>query len=180
MTSVIPADLAGFPGAPFTQDEIDRAVESVQAVVGWHVFPVLSTTVALDVVRGDDTLRLPTRRLVSVESVTDVDRATVYAPTSYRVSRERGRIRKRGGSWPGGFERVEVEFTHGYETCPLDLLGVIGSYAMAARRDPTMQSVRVDDGSVTYFPGTDSVTAYRPGAPNPLARYRLPEWSGMA
>lgn len=178
---VIPDDLAGLPGAPFTQDEIDAAIEAVRAAAGWHIAPQRADVdVPLDVPLRDPVLRLPTRALVSVQEVRNATTGAVVPADRYRVSRALGRIRRRSGFWPCGYEAIEVDFTHGLEKWPADLLALVGQYVMAARRDPTMQSVRVDDGSVTYFPGGEVADVTRPGAVGALARYRLPQWPGMA
>lgn len=180
-TLVDPADLAGLPGAPFTDLEVDVAVASIRRDAGWHIAPQMAETdIPLDVAPFDPVLRLPTRRLVSVEAVRDADSGDVFDPSRYRVSRERARIRRKGGYWPHGYERVEVDMTHGYEQCPADLLPVIAQYALGARRDYSVQSVRVDDSSVSYATaGTETLNATLAGNAA-LARYTLPEFPGMA
>lgn len=171
-----PGDLAGFPGAPFTDFEVDAAVAKMRSDLGWHVAPVRESTVELDVVECEPTLRLPTRLLLSVEEVRDADTAIVTDPTCYRVSKSLGRIRRKSGFWPAGYGRVEVDFTHGYEECPPELYEVLAEYARNARRDANVQSVRVDDGSLSYFSGSGSA----PVLSSVLSRYAVPEWSGMA
>jgi hypothetical protein len=174
-TLVEPGQLSGLPGSPFTDLEVDMAVATLRADVGWHIAPEEESTVELDVTPGDPVLRLPTRRLVSVEEVRDNDTDAVIEASRYRVSRERGRIRRKSGCWPSGYARVAVDFTHGHTGCPDDLLGIVAHYARAARRDLSVQSVRVDDGSVSYMSGAAGELP-----PDALARYRIPEWSGMA
>ena len=112
---------------------------------------------------------------MSVEEIRDNDTDAVIEATRYRVSTVRARVRRRSGFWPSGYARVAVDFTHGYEECPADLLGIVAHYARAARRDLSVQSVRVDDGSVSYMSGDAGNLP-----PDVLARYRIPEWSGMA
>jgi hypothetical protein len=178
-----PGDLAYLPGAPFTDAEVDAAVSALRAAAGWHIAPEKAETVALDTYCGDVSLQLPTRLLVSVEAITDVDRDAVVDPARYRVSRARCRVRRRSGVWPEGYERIEVEMTHGYEECPPDLLAVVGQYIIGSRRDPTVQSVSVDDASKAYFNSQASTTttpAYSLSASAVLRRYALPELPGVA
>lgn len=126
------SDLAGFAGAPFDDDEIDVAIAAVQAAAGWHIAPIQSQTVALNVGCWELMLRLPTLRLVSVEEIRDATTAAVIDSSTYRVLTTA--VVKRNGYWPSGLERVEVDFTHGYDDWPLDLYPVIAEAAFANRR----------------------------------------------
>src|SRR5687768_6144896 len=107
-----PADLEHLPGAPFSQDEVDAAVDSVRLAAGWHIAPQRSDTIVLDVTHCDSWLRLPTLALASVDAVRDTDTDTVIAADRYRVSRSLAQVRKRSGYWPAGYGRVEVDITH--------------------------------------------------------------------
>lgn len=179
-TLIDPSDLVGFPGAPFSDAEVDAAAAAIRGAAGWHIAPVeVETSVPLDVAPAEPVLRLPTRKLVSVEAVRDADSATLIAATSYRVSRARGRVRRTGGYWPSGYERVEVDFTHGYDDLPLDLLPIVAQVALLARRDSTIQSVRVDDASVSFLTAGTATAAASVTVAFP-SRYLWPEWTGMA
>src|SRR5690606_10260708 len=103
-----PADLAHLVGAPLTDAEVDAAVGALRTALGWHVAPVRTETVLLDVTWAEDTLRLPTRKLEAVDAVRDVERGVAVDPARYRVSHTRARVRRRGGYWPHGFEAVSV------------------------------------------------------------------------
>lgn len=180
---ITPGDLAYLPGAPFTDAEVDAAVSALRAAAGWHIAPEKAETVALDTYCGDTSLQLPTRQLVDVTTVTDTDTDAVVDAGRYRVSRARCRIRKKSGAWPEGYERIEVEMTHGYEACPADLLGVVGQYILGARRDSTVQSVSVDDASKAYFSGGQNAAttpAYALAPGSVLRRYALPELPGVS
>lgn len=175
---IAPDALAHLPGAPFTVEEVDSAVASLRTALGWHIAPVRVETVALDVDWGEDTLRLPTRKLVSVEAVRDLDRATLIDPARYRVSRTLARVRRRGGCWPSGFEAVEVDMTHGFEKCPPELVPILGQLSLADRRDRGLRVVSVDDASTT-FAGSASSSADGLLGQALLDRYRVPTWAGM-
>lgn len=146
-----PADLAGFPGAPFTDAQVDAAVQEIRNAAGWHIAPEREETIALDVACADTRLRLPTRHLVSVDEIRDADTDDVIAADTYRVSHALAQV-KRSTGWSSGFEAVEVDMTHGYETCPDDVLAVIVSAINLARRDPTVRSVSLDDFSTSFTP----------------------------
>lgn len=178
-----PEDLAYLPGAPFSDDEVDAAVAAMRTAAGWHIAPERAETVALDVVCAEPVLRLPTRKLGSVDAVRNADTAEVVDADRYRVSHTRARVRLKGTFWPSGYEAIEVDMTHGYEECPEDLLGVLGQYILAGRRDSSVQSVSVDDASAAYFSNqamTSTGPTYSMSAWATLRRYALPEWPGMA
>lgn len=127
--------LGHLPGAPFTQEEVDAAVASLRAEVGWHVAPVRAETVALDVTRGERWLRIPTAKLLTVVEVRDMTGAlpVAFLPTDYTVSRKLAQVQREWAYWPAGFEAVEVDVTHGYESVPLDLLEVVAGMASGGR-----------------------------------------------
>lgn len=176
-----PADLAHLPGAPFTQAEIDAAVATVQAAAGWHICPVVADDVTvLDVVSGERRLRLPTRKLVSVGDITDLDTDTVIDDGLYRVSLPFGQVVRKSGFWPCGYSRVSVEFTHGFAEPPPDLLPVIAESAITDRRD---QSVRKQDAgvfSVTYGWGGASTAVSPLSTGAAFQRYSLWWQPGLA
>lgn len=152
------ADLAYLPGAPFSEEEVAAACAAVRTAARWHIAPQVSMTVSLDVTPCDRWLRLPTGRLVEVSAVRDADSAETVDPSTYRVSRNLGQV-KRSEPWPAGYERVEVDMVHGYAETPADLFPVIAQAINLGRRDPTVRATSIDDYSVTYSAGTASTTA---------------------
>lgn len=100
------------------QDVIDRVVETVRELCGWHVWPEREETLTVDTT-GDPTIFLPTLRLVDVLAVT-ADGETV-APSEYGWSSdgwiERSRT-ARPPSWPAGPRAVSATVRHGLESCP--------------------------------------------------------------
>ncbi|BDY31409.1 hypothetical protein [Mycolicibacterium mageritense] len=169
---VQPSELAYLPGGPFTEGEVDAAVAALRQAVRWHIAPVRSETVTLDVGRYENVLQLPTRKLVSVAEVRS--NGVVVDPASYEVSIGLAQVKLAYGYWGAGFGAVDVDLTHGYESVPLDLLPVIAETATSQRllavRAPVMdQPAMVGDGV-----GGQMVWAN----PNPLtkraiARYAL-------
>ena len=136
-TLVDPADLADYPGAPFTQAVVDSAVAALRGDCGWHVAPVLTETVTVD---GSDTqtLFLPTLKLVSVSAVRDVTRTTPVAVTGWRMVRAGRLIRVAG--WPCGPDAVEVDLVHGYADTPAELLAAVAHYCQAQRVDSNVST----------------------------------------
>lgn len=147
---VAPESLSDFPGAPFTHGEVDAAVAQVRRAAGWHLAPLReSETVTLDVQDRESWLRLPTRKLVSVDEIRDADDSEVIDSDTYRVSLSLAQVKRSGFYWPCGYGRVEVDMTHGYEHCPEDLLATVALACTLVRRDVTVRSVSIDDFSVT-------------------------------
>lgn len=147
-----PSDLTGLPGAPFTDAEVDAAVAAVRAAAGWHIAPVRAdVAVVLSVEDYYRTLlRLPTRKLLSVEEIRDAvtnpvedgsGTSTPIDDSTYRVITSRNAVLKTSGYWPYGLDAVEVDYTHGYSECPPDLLPVIAEAATLIRRDASARTL---------------------------------------
>lgn len=167
--------LAFLPGAPFTDEEVAAAVAVVQAAVGWHIAPEQQETVTVSVGYSEQLLRLPTRKLVSVEEIRDADLDTTIDDATYRVLTTVNQVLKTTGYWPPGYERVEVDMTHGYEAWPLDLLPVIAEVASTNRRDQTVRAQSAGVFTVAY--GSTQTGAV--GTSAALDRYLLNQ-PGMA
>ena len=136
-TLVDPADLADYPGAPFSQAIVDSAVAALRSDCGWHIAPVLTETVTAD---GSDTtlLFLPTLRLVSVSAVRDVTRTAPVTLTGWRKAGP-GMLTRDFG-WPCGYEAIEVDLVHGYEETPAELLPAVAFYCQTQRLDQNVSS----------------------------------------
>lgn len=145
-----PTEMTHLPGAPFTAAEVDGAVAALRTYLGWHIAPVKTETVSMDVLPAEQVLRLPTRKLESVVAVRRTSDAVVYTATVYEVSKARARVRRKGAYWPDGYEAVEVDMTHGFDACPPELLSALGQVILAGRRDRGIRQVSVDDGSTTF------------------------------
>lgn len=151
-TLIDPDDLAHLSGAPFSEEEIDTAVAVLRAAAGWHIAPTLDETITLDVLRYQRLLRLPTKLLLSVDEIRDMtsdEYGVVIDATTYDVSLSHAKIR-RHGYWPHGYSALEVDLSHGYETCPPDLLPVIAESANLVRRDQTATQFGAGPYSVQF------------------------------
>ncbi|MGV7794910.1 hypothetical protein PJN28_23790 [Mycobacterium kansasii] len=167
---LVPADLEGQLGAPFTQDEVDAAVVAVRNAARWHISPEASSVVTLDVECREPVLRLPTKHLVSVTEVRDVDLDEVISADLYRVSLSEGWVRAKYGYWPDGYGRMRVTFVHGYDDVPTDLLPVLAESAQLGRRDQTASAVGAGPYNVAYV--VDRAVALA----NPLSTARVLAW----
>jgi hypothetical protein len=166
-----PGDLDHLPGAPFSDEETDGAVADVRGAAGWHIAPVKTETVTLDVSWGEPRLRLPTRKLLAVTAIRDTDTASVISSTTYRVSLALAQVKRRSSCWPSGFGRIAVDMQHGYTACPPDLLAVIAEAANLARRGQSLRSVQIDDFQQAF--GDTPVVGGLIGVTETLNRYSL-------
>ena len=156
-----PADLAYLPGNPFSEAEVDAAVTALQGAFGWHIAPEEEVTQQFTVQPMTRVLYLPTKHLVSVDAVR-VDGVTLAA-TDYGVVQDVAKVVKISGWWPTGYDNIEVDYTHGFEECPKDMLMVIAEAAAIGRRDQAIQPYRLafdqyEEGlprrySLRYIPG---------------------------
>lgn len=101
------------------------ACTAVRSYCGWHVAPVVTETVTLDVAGFGPLLFLPTLHLVSVAEVRDVTRDAPTVLDGWRTTAAGAVASPRG--WPIGFSAVEVDMVHGFDECPADILAVLQS-----------------------------------------------------
>jgi len=156
-TLVSTSDLMDFPGAPFQEVLVDVAAASVRSEAGWHIAPVVTETIAVRSYGGRELL-LPSRRVVSV--------ASVGTWTDWVLQSEGVLYRHVG--WPLGV--LEVTFTHGFASVPVELLPVLAARAAGAGRlrDPAVSATSVGQVQVSYF--RDAATA---GIDSAVARYSV-------
>jgi len=168
---VVPEDLAGFPGAPFADAVVDAAVAELRKAAGWHIAPSKQETVAVES-GGGWTLILPTLHLTEVRAARDVT-SLDSDPVVLTGWRNTQTLRFRAGivsrplyGWACG--EFELDITHGYDSCPPDLLPAIAAACRALTADSrTVQSQNSGPFSVTYRePSGDLDPA--------VARYALP------
>ena len=119
-----PAQVLGFPGAPFPAGVVSAAAGQVRDDCGWHIAPEVTETVTLYTDRGTVAL-LPSLNVVSVSEVRREDGTVIEG---WRV-RPNG-VLSRAHRWPSV---IEVDFVHGYRVCPSGLLSVIAERAQRIR-----------------------------------------------
>jgi hypothetical protein len=141
-------NLAGFNGGPFTDAVVASAGDSIRDECGWHIAPVVTTTMKF---RGDGSLiLLPTLRLMDVTSVKDRDGNLISDAEWFQNG-----ILERAGGFP---PYVEVTFMHGYRVCPPSLLAIIAERA-AARSAGRIKSEALAGRSVSLEGGYDPVSS---------------------
>lgn len=106
---------------PLVVDAAAQASGNFRGAVGHAVTRVEADEVELDG-NGAAGILLPAAPVVSVASV-KVD-GRPLAPSSYRVVKRSGILRRRDGVWPRG-AAVEVVYTHGYAKVPEDVSAAV-------------------------------------------------------
>jgi hypothetical protein len=145
-TLVSTSDLMDFPGSPFQETRVDIAAASVRSDAGWHIAPVVTETITVRSYGGRELL-LPSRRVVSVASVGTL--------TDWVLQSEGVLYRHVG--WPVGV--LEVTFTHGFGSVPVELLPVLAARAAGAARlrDPAVSATSVGQVQVSYRDTTATI-----------------------
>src|SRR5574338_1424764 len=142
-----PTDLSGFPGSPFGDPAVLAAGERIRDTCGWHIAPVVTETVTVDV-SAAGMVALPTLRLVTVTAVRDVTDATPVTLTLTDWTwRSSGILRCL--TWGRGHRTLEVDISHGYVTCPPSLLELAAQLARTTGSGGVLRE-QVGDVSVSY------------------------------
>lgn len=97
--------------------EITPGLAAVRSWCGWHVGPSVTETLRVEST-GGRVLLLPSLHVTDVTAIRD-ESGTLVEGYKWR---ENGIIR---GSWRCE-ELYEIDLTHGFETFPTELLGVVG------------------------------------------------------
>lgn len=151
-----PVDLEPFPGSPFDDAAVDAAVATVRAVAGWHISPSRVQTVSVDT-HGSTYLYLPTRYLTAVSAVRNMTGTTPVVITGFRTSKS-GKLSRASG-WPCGFSAVEADITHGYATCPRELLPILAGLCQSSATAPNVSQESVGPFSRSYRSDSDRTGA---------------------
>lgn len=126
------------------------ATQAIRDYCGWHVAPVITATLTLDGT-GTDTLLLPSRRVVTVDSV-KLD-GTALEATTYEWSAD-GLLRRKHGCWPDTYRSLEVTLSHGFADMSA-LADVAASIMARVKIDPTgaLANQRAGTQSVGFVAG---------------------------
>ena len=142
------------------------ACGAVRGYCGWHIAPSVSETVTVDG-PGGSLLLLPTLHLTDLTDVTNDGTAVTDPEWS-----EAGMVR---GSWTSKFRGVKATLTHGYETCPAEVLAVVTDMAKSA---VLMGAANVQAGPYSMSPLPHAAQAGAVGMSDlqraVLDRYKLP------
>lgn len=157
---VEPEDLGEFPGAPFPRALVAAAAGAVRAEAGWHIAPVMFETVEVETGCGSVAM-LPSLRVTRVVEVRDLSGGVL---DGWRVSRASGVLRRVSGRWP---DVIEVDFEHGYDVCPPELVPVVAERAQRGKAGIVRQE-NLGSRSISLAQNDDPVSG------EVLARYALP------
>ena len=159
------SDLVAFSGVPSSQALVDSVSSRIRRTCGWHIAPQVKETLVLDSI-GAPVIVLPTLRLVDVSAVRYWSGSQMVPLTSWNArtgwSAQSCSINCPGG-FPAGDRVLEVDITHGYKTCPEDLL-----QAIVALSKPRIVQEALSGHSLTLADGGDAW-----GTAGILARYTL-------
>ena len=142
------------------------ACAAVRAYCGWHVAPSVSETLTLDG-SGTEFQLLPSLYVTDVAVVTELGNEVDAATYEWSQS---GQLWRAGG-WLGHFRGLVVEITHGYETCPPEIIGVLLEAADRGVGSSVSQVGQVRMGGVSGVPGAASFMLDQKAV---LDRYKLP------
>lgn len=151
-----PTALTGFPGAPFPASVVNSAAGQVRDECEWHIAPEVTETILVSTGRGSVAL-LPSLKVKEVLAVRDGDGNAIEG----WKAKPNGVLRRTSGCWP---DEIEVEFTHGYATCPDSLLAVVADRARRIKGGGVKaeslagRSIQLDTGPDA---GQSSVSKYK-------------------
>lgn len=134
----------------FASSPEQAATQLIRDWCGWHVAPVITSTITLDGT-GTDTILLPSRRVVEVDSV-KVDGVELDAH-HFEWSAD-GLLRMRRGCWPDHYRSIEVTMLHGFQDVSA-LADVVASIVARVKVDPTgaVATQRAGTQAVSFFSG---------------------------
>lgn len=127
---------------------------AIRRHVGWSISEETADLVTQGT--GDNVIRLPTKRLTDVTSVT-VDGDPLVFGDDFRWT-TLGRLRRVGARWPRLEQTIEVTFVHGYDPVPDEVKGVCLSLAGRFYNNPEgLRSWSVDGLSETIAAPTSDI-----------------------
>lgn len=182
-TLVTPAELADFPGAPFTAAIVDAVVDGIREDLGWHVAPEVTETLTVDGTT-DRELILPTLKVGEITEIRDVtDPANPVVLTGWRKNASGSVFRAAG--WPLRHvyhydhnshhidldDVIEVDLTHGFEDAPASMLTAIAALCQVAKVNRLVTQEVAGPFSVIYATA-QQVEAWGDQSPLDLFRVR--------
>lgn len=113
-------DYSKSPAPENAQALLDAASGAIRAYCGWNITRQVVEDEEFDTY-GSNLLVIPTMLVVSIDAIYECD-LYLEDGIDYRWSK-RGLIRRRpkGVCWPDEYGAVRGSYTHGYETCPVEV-----------------------------------------------------------
>lgn len=150
-------------GDPEVERMLDAALVTARRYCGWAVTPVITNdAITLDG-PGSRILMLPTRKLVTLTSISEngtslsLDSVSVAPGGLPGATSRPAAVRKEsGGQWGSRYQSIDVVMTHGYldaeaadwRYAVLSMVDEMGQMQMSGSSSPDIVSKKVDD--VTY------------------------------
>lgn len=173
------ADLATLADWDAYQERLPAAlIAQVEAAVrsycGWHIAPSVTETITVDG-QGGHVLALPTLHLTAVTAVSNASDVVSLDDVDWS---EAGYLELRCGHWTCRPRGVIATITHGYDTPPAEVVGVIMQVASRASSSPA-GITREQAGSVSFSyaltaPGVSGGVALLEHERAILDHYRIP------
>lgn len=151
-------------------DAITELSKDIRRVCGWHISPVLETTVRLDH-SGGGFIRLPTLRLVSIRSVKI--RGQAHDPQHWEYS-DNGYLELPFGLRPRpGYGIIEATFTHGFTPDEVSFSGLLAALLIKSRLPIGVTGASTGAVSRQFGSGGQMGLAVSPGDYGLLESYML-------
>jgi hypothetical protein len=156
------------PPSGVDEDAWDAACAAVRAYCGWHVAPSVTEDLTVNG-SGSNFQNLPTLHLTALNTLTED--GTLLDPSGFEWS-DNGQL-WRGQPWTGHFRGIVANITHGYDTCPPEIVGVLREAADRGIEGSAASQVgQVSMGGVSGVPG--AVAFIIDQRSYILDRYKLP------
>lgn len=168
MVVLPPLLIAGDLPAGLDASAIEAACAAVRSYCGWHIAPSVTEDVVVDG-SGGMVQFLPTLHLTDVQAVTNNGVAVVDPEWSAA-----GMMRNGGSWWTPRWRGVKATISHGYQSCPEEIVGIVASAASAG---VTGQPRQAQAGSFSITPSEAQQAGSAVlslAARAVLDRYRLP------
>lgn len=141
---------------------VESACAAIRAYCEWHIAPSVVESVTVDG-SGGCVQFLPTLHLTALSSIEN-DGVSVTAPEWSAA----GMVR--GACWTGKFRGVTATMTHGYDSCPDEIVGVVVALASQG-----LVGVPSDMRAGPFQMGASGgASALSPAHRAVLDRYRIP------
>lgn len=153
---------------PETARMLNAALGAARREVGWHVSPVYTDVeLTLDGPGwGVHKLRLPTKKIVALNSVIDGGKTLVIGTDVVQAAQVPGLLVRRHGCWSHHYSDITVNFDHGFTPDEADdwrqaILSMVDQMAgmtISGRPDADLAQKQVDDvvyrwGAAQALPG---------------------------
>tara|TARA_R100001244_G_scaffold6385_3_gene7478 strand:+ start:440 stop:922 length:483 start_codon:yes stop_codon:yes gene_type:complete len=147
------SEMAGFPGAPYAEAVLQAAGESIRDDCGWHIAPAVTET--LEIQSTGPIVLIPSLLVTTVTAVRDAETAELVE--GWSLDKRAGVLSRNYGWWP---KVVEVDLTHGHESCPAGLKPAIAERARAIAAGGHVRQESLGSRSISITPLESAAARY--------------------